>query len=231
MFHSPQATLNTLLWTLSIALQLTLLVALFKRRLARRVPIFAAMIGFYLFRSILLYVVFNHIDLAAYHALYDNLQIVDLLFQAAVSIEIAIHLTRAQTGWTLRRSLTPIALLALSILCTVLAVTLLPSQAPIPADRSQLFFSFLMILLFAWAQSLPATLARPIAAGFALYGIVNVSATFGRTYAALRADAPAYALWSYALAAIYLVVVLYWLLNLKPPRDTISTPTLSSHSD
>ena len=212
---SAQATLNTIVWIFSAALQLALFAALFSRRLARRIPIFTALIGFYLARSIFLYLVFGHIGLATYHALYDNLQIVDLLLQAGVAIEIAIHLSNSEPNLTLRRGLTPLALLALAVLCTALATMLLPAHAPIPADRAQLFFSFLMILLFVWSQTTPATLTRNEVAGFALYGIVNLSASFGRTYAALHEDLASYAIWSYALAVIYLIVILYWLLTLK----------------
>src|SRR5579875_1804035 len=122
MPHPAQATLNTIVWLFSAALQLALFAALFGRRLARRVPIFTTLIGFYLARSILLFLIFGHIDLATYHALYDDLQIVDLLLQAAVAIEIAIHLSNSQRGQTLRRGLTPLALLALAVLCTTLAV-------------------------------------------------------------------------------------------------------------
>ena len=219
----PQATINTSLWILSVALQLALFLILFKRGLARRVPVFTFLIGFYLLRSLLLYLIFSHIDPTTYHSLYDNLQIADIVLQAAVAIEIAIQLMRSLTGRTLRRIFTPVALLALAILCTLLATALLPPHAPIPADRAQLFFSFLMVLLFAWSLSTPATLTGNIAAGFALYGIVNLSATFGRTYAALHENAPAYALWSYALATIYLVVVVFWLVTLRCP------PTNPSH--
>lgn len=219
---SAQTALNAFVWLFSAALQLALFLVLFTRGLARRVPVFTALIGFYLARSILLYVIFGHIALAPYHALYDNLQIVDLLLQAGVAIEIAVHLSNSQPNLTLRRGLTPLALLVLAIICTAIADTLLPAHAPIPADRAQLFFSFLMLLLFAWAQTTPATLTRNIAAGFALYGVVNLTASFGRTYAVLRDNFIAYAIWSYALAAIYLVVILYWILTLKRPPETVS---------
>ena len=213
---SAQTALNAFVLIFSVALQLALFTVLFTRGLDRGIPIFTALIGFYLARSILLYLIFGHIALPAYHALYDNLQIADLLLQAGVAIEIAIHLSNSQPNLTLRRGLVPLALLALAIICTALASLMLPAHAPIPADRAQLFFSFLMILLFSWAQTTPATLTRNVAAGFALYGVVNLTASFGRTYAALRENFIAYALWSYALAAIYLVVILYWLLTLKP---------------
>lgn len=214
-----QATINTLVWILSVALQLALFAALFVRGIARRFPAFTSLIGFYFLRSVFLFLVFGHIPLPTYHSIYDNLQLVDLLLQAAVALEITFHLMRKQAGWTFR-SLAPVAYLALAILCTMLATALLPAHAPIPVDRTQLFFSFLMILLFTWSLSIPAILTRHIAAGFALYGIINICASFGRTYAALHDNALAYAIWSYALAGIYLVVVLLWLFTLRPQPET-----------
>lgn len=222
---SAQAALNAFVWLFSVALQLALFSVLFTRGLARRIPIFTALIGFYLARSILLYLIFGHIGLPAYRAIYDNLQIVDLILQAGVAIEIAIHLSNSQPNLTLRRGLTPLALLALAVIGTALATTMLPAHAPIPADRAQLFFSFLMVLLFVWSQTTPATLTRNVAAGFALYGVVNLTASFGRTYAVLHENFIAYAIWSYALAAIYLVVILYWLLTLKRTQLTPAAET------
>jgi len=215
-----QTTINTLLLTLSAAVELALLVALFSRGIVRRAPVFTVLIAFYLVRSVLLYAIFHHMNVASYHALYDSLQLTGLVVEAAVAIEIAVHLARSRAEQTLLNGLAPVALLALAVLCTALATMLLPEHAPIPTDRAELFFSFLMVLLFAWSLSTPAMLARNIAAGFALYSIADLSASFGRTYAALHQNAAAYELWSYAVAAIYIFVVLYWLVALKP----IQTP-------
>ena len=219
-----QNTLNTLLWIISLALQLALFAALFVRSVARRFPIFTSLIGFYLLRSALLFLIFDHVPPTTYHALYNALQLFDLLLQAAVAMEITLHLLRKQGVWTPLRSLAPLALLFLAAICTLLTTVLLPAHAPIPVDRTQIFFSFLMILLFTWALSIPTSSApvRRITAGFALYGIMNVSASLGRTYAALHNNPSLYATWSYALAGIYLIVVIFWLLTLKRPPNTAS---------
>lgn len=219
-----QATVNTLMWIASLALQLALFAALFVRGVARRFPIFTTLIGFYLVRSALLFLIFDHVAPIIYHSLYNTLLSLDLLVQAAVAIEIILHLIRNQGGWTLLRGLAPIAILLIATICTALIAALIPAHAPIPVDRTQFFFSFLMILLFTWALSIPAStlVVRRITAGFALYGIVNVSANFSRTYAAIHNDAPLYVTWSYTLAGIYLLVVLFWLLSLKGPQNHAS---------
>jgi len=221
MPHLTQTTINTLVWIVSLALQLALFSVLFARGIARRFPIFTALIGFYLLRSPLLFLIFNHIAPASYHSLYAGLALLDLLLQTAVAVEILLALIHAGGGWTHRNLLTTVAVLCLAALATALTTTLLPAHAPIPVDRTQFAFSFLMILLFAWALRVTAASnpVRHIAGGFALYGIVNVGANFGRAYAALQNNIPLYATWSYALAAIYLVVVLFWLLTLRTARN------------
>ena len=220
----PQAIINNIVWVIGLALQLALLIVLFRRHIARRFPCFTILIGFYLLRSALLFISFGHIDADDYQTLYSALILVDLLAQTAVAIELIHHLVRSLGGWTLRRSILPAIFLFLASICTLFTATLLPRYAPIPVDRTQLFFSFLMILLFAWAQSIPAssTIVRGITSGFALYGIINISANLGRTFAALHKNPTLYATWSYALAAIYLLVVLFWLLTLKRPHNATS---------
>jgi len=229
-----QTTINTLLWTLSIALQLALIAALFSRGLVRRAPVFTVLIAFYLVRSVLLYAIFHHMNVVSYHALYDSLQLTGLVVEAAVAIEIAVHLARSRAEQTLLNGLAPVALLALAVLCTALATMLLPEHAPIPTDRAQLFFSFLMVLLFAWSLTTAATLTRNIAAGFALYSIADLSASFGRTYAALHQNAAAYELWSYVVAVLYIFVVLYWLVTLKDHEHRAldsASPTINRTRD
>jgi hypothetical protein len=216
-----QSTINTLVWIVSLALQLALFSALFARAIARRFPIFTSLIGFYLLRSAILFLIFGHVGPAAYHTLYNDLTLLDLLIQTAVAVEILIHLVHAGGGWTRSNVLVTIAIVCVATAATALTTTLLPAHTPIPVDRTQFFFSFLMLFLFAWALRVTAAsnLVRHIAGGFALYGIVNVGANFGRAYAAIQNNVPLYATWSYTLAAIYLVVVLFWLFTLRSERD------------
>jgi hypothetical protein len=221
------ATINDVVWGAGIALQLALVVALFTRRIARRLPCFTALIVFYLLRSALLFLLYGHVDDDAYQSLYDGLLLFELLAEAAFVAELLNQIMRSLGGWTLRRTLVPAVFLLISSVCTLVAAAVLPARAPVPVDRTQLFFSFLMILLFAWAQSIAAssTIVRKIAAGFALYGIVNVSANLGRSYAAIHKDVALYSTWSYALDGIYLVVVIFWLVTLRPlPGPSLSDP-------
>ena len=52
--------LNLILWAVSLMLQCLLLTALFSRAIARRIPILAVLIGFYILRSVASYTVFRY---------------------------------------------------------------------------------------------------------------------------------------------------------------------------
>ena len=129
--------------------------------------------------------------------------------------------------WSVRQGLLLLGLLWTAGLCTFLATAILPPHAPLRADRSQLFFSFFMIFLCAWAYRPRASgsLARRIISGIALYGIVNIAANIGRINAAAYKLPRVYAAWSYALVATYLIVVVLWLATLRmPPDRSLSAP-------
>ena len=67
------ATLNTSVWALSLVLQGTLFVLLFSRGIARRFPFFTSLIGFYILRSAVLFLIFNHVSPSNYSGLRDLL--------------------------------------------------------------------------------------------------------------------------------------------------------------
>ncbi len=95
---SPQAinpqTINTIVWTFSLALQALLVVAVFGRRIARRLPCFTILILFYPLRSALLFAVIGHIPAGDYGALYSTLSLVDILLQIGFAVEIGFRLIR-----------------------------------------------------------------------------------------------------------------------------------------
>jgi hypothetical protein len=225
MASPTHAAVSALVWSTGLVLQLALVVRLFTRRVAHSFPCFTALIAFYLLRSAVLFISYGRIDADNYNTLYEGLQLVELLAQAAVVVELTHHIMRDQGGWTLRRAVAPITLLITTSIATGIAVTQLPTRTPIPVDRTQLFFSILAVLIFAWAQSVrtASAIVRHITAGFAVYGIVSISANLGRTYAAIHKDPALYAKWSYAIAVTYLAVVAMWLVVLKRPRETASS--------
>lgn len=223
-----QPTINNSLWTLSLILQIALVVAIFARHIARRVPCFTALLIFYPLRAALLFILFGHLTPANYATFYATLSYVDLVLQAIVVIEIALHLLREPGSITLLRTTLLFPLLALAAGATALVLAQLPTNAPIPADRVQTFLSFVMLALFVWTIAASrSTILRPITLGLALYASASLFAQTGRITAALHRDADAYARWSYISAATYLIVVCLWFLTLKPPppNPTNTEPT------
>ncbi|RSL16906.1 hypothetical protein EDE15_2433 [Edaphobacter aggregans] len=221
------ATLNTLVWALSLVLQCILFALLFSRGIARRFPFFASLIGLYILRSAVLFLIFNHVSPSNYTGLRNLLLLLEIIVQICVAVELTLPLARQRGGWSVRQGLLLLGLLWTAGLCTFLATAILPPHAPLRADRSQLFFSFFMIFLCAWAYRPRAfgSLARRIISGVALYGIVNIAANIGRINAAADKLPRVYAAWSYALVAIYLIVVVLWLATLRmPPDRSLSAP-------
>jgi hypothetical protein len=224
-----QSAINNTLWTLSLILQIALVVALFARHIARRVPCFTALLTFYPLRAALLFALFSYLTPPNYASLYSTLSYIDLVLQAIVAIEIAHHLIRELGGITIPRATLVFLLLALCSGATALVLAQLPTHAPIPPDRAQTFLSFLMLALFVWTIAASrSTILRPITLGLALYASVSLFAQTGRITAALHRDADTYARWSYISVATYLIVVCIWFLTLKlpPPQSpTQEIPT------
>jgi hypothetical protein len=56
-----QLALNNIVWTLSLILQVSLVAAVFARKIPRSFPAFAALIIFYPVRAVLLYGLYGHL--------------------------------------------------------------------------------------------------------------------------------------------------------------------------
>ena len=226
-----QTTINNSLWTLSLILQIALVVSLFARQIARRVPCFTALLIFYPLRAALLFGLFSYLTPPNYATLYSTLSYIDLVLQAIVAIEIAHHLIRELGGITLLRATLVFLLLALCSGATALVLAQLPTHAPIHPDRVQTFLSFLMLALFVWTIATSrSTILRPITLGLALYASVSLFAQTGRITAALHRDPEAYARWSYISATTYLIVVCIWFLTLKSPPPQSPTQEIPPDS-
>jgi len=83
--QSTQSAITTWIWGLSLILQLTLFIALFNRRIARLFPLFTAFVGFYLLRSVLLYLSFDYVSGETYGQLYNFLLLFDILIQLGLA--------------------------------------------------------------------------------------------------------------------------------------------------
>ncbi|CAN5662921.1 hypothetical protein BH10ACI4_BH10ACI4_26530 [soil metagenome] len=213
--------LNNILWLISLLLQIILLAALFSRNIPRRLPAFTTLIAFYPLRAALLFTLYGHLAPATYGGLYTNLALLDLILQAVVAVELTLHLLREPATQTrskpLPRALALLPVVAAAAAATLLVVRQLPTTAPIPTDRAQTFLSFLYLGIFIWTTATTQSpLLRPITLGFALNASISLFSQTGHITAALHRDAQAYARWSYASAATYLIVVCLWYLTLKP---------------
>jgi hypothetical protein len=219
--------LQAFLWGLGIVLQLILFVALFIRKLARRVPCFTALIGFYLLRSALLYLIYGFIDASAYYQLTQISQSLEVFLLIAVAIELLLPLLRDESGWKQNRVLTCIALIAIATLCTWQVSRKTTIEGLFHADRVQVFFGGFMLLLWAWSYITPRTgPSLTILRGFALYGVITLASTFGHAHALRQQDKRGYIAWSYASAITYLFVVILWLVTFQQTKSTPQILTL-----
>jgi hypothetical protein len=219
-----------LVWACSLVLQSALFISLFSRRISNRFPFFTNLIGFYLVRSALLYLIFGFISVSAYGGLYRDLLLLDILVQACAVFEITSALIRELDGRTCRRAFIPLALLCAAAIATAFVIGILP-HSRIPIDRGQLFFAFLLILLWGWAILTPTSsqMVRYITRGLAFYSLISLLATMGRALASAHNHSGRYATWSYTLAGGYLVVIIFWLLNLKRPSENAARGQIRNH--
>lgn len=214
---TAQATYSTVtawIWVLGLILQIILFIALFNRRIAPAYPLFTVFVGFYLIRSVFLYLSFDYVSRQTYGRLYNFLLLFDILIQLGLATELCAALIRSMDGWTTNRLLYVTGITLLAALGTWLAVSVMPHTS-IRLDRSQLFFSIIAISLLIASLHSSNGLFRTIAQGWGIFGIVSFTADIGRVVAGAGNHPRTYAAWSYALATTYLIVVVFWLAMLR----------------
>lgn len=222
-----RAAVNNLTWVLSVLLQLALLTVVVGRGIARRLPFFTLLLGFYPLRAILLFSLFGHLAAETYAGLYSGLAVAGLVLMLLAAAELAWRLwgvaglepaAAEARGWWVG------TIVAWSAAATAVLRRQLPVHTPVPVDQVQIFGEWVFTGLAAWALTLPArrlgTLRR-VAIGFGVWGLLDVLATVLRTFAASRRDAPAFALWSYVSSGAYLGVVIFWIVTLKRDRADV----------
>lgn len=211
-------TINTYIWAAGLVLQAVLFALLWLRRLPRRAVVFTFLIGFYIVRSTVL----KLLPLQG-RGLYDGLALLDLCLQLLLVAELTIRAFRSRWQWTWPNRAKFAGLVVSGIAVAWGVAIALTAPGRVPVDRGAVFVSVLMmLLLLAMMVTAVSGLPRRIAEGFAFYGLVGIAAAVGRNHAALHANASAYATWAYIQAGTYLVVVLYWLLTLRPDSRMLS---------
>jgi hypothetical protein len=218
--HPSQGEVNTAIWVVGIAVQIALVVAIFRRGIARSFPGFAVLVVFYPLRSALLFALSGRLESDDYNALHNALSLAEAPLQLFVAIELLLRRMRETGGWTARRI--PLALLIFSapFALTAFAMNMIPAR--VGQDRVPVFMGFVMLVVFAAIVkgALSANAVR-IAGGFALFALAQFAALAGRAHAMQLRDTSAYLAWSYLPAISYLAIVLFWTVALK--RETKET--------
>ena len=211
-------TINRTLWATGLALQCALAVAVFRRGIARRFPCFTALICFYPLRAALLFVLAGRVDAEVYNPLFSALAFTEVLLQVAIAVELMLRINQEmgaeQRTTAGRRWVALLILLGFAGGLTWLVLRFTPVRAPV--DRVQVFVWFLMIAPFVvtlkYARSVNPV---RIAAGFAVFSLIQLAGSFGRAHAFVKHDAGWYLGWSYAPGVGYLAVVIFWLISLR----------------
>jgi hypothetical protein len=209
---------NTTILTLGLVLQCALVYVVFRRGVARRFPLFAALLVFQPVRSALLFGLSGRIDSSLAISVYGVLSFIDAALQVMVAVELARRLIRGMGGWTHLRALLCLALLCAASVFAFGALVLVPHR--IFNDRLQLFAWFVLLALFGavLSGSRSPNLTR-ISAGFSAFSLMQFAALAGRTVAFLHRDAGQYLAWSYLPAAGYFAIVVFWLIALQKESE------------
>ena len=204
------------IWTAGLAAHLLLIAVLVGRGWARRFPFFTLLIAFDVVRALALALVLSHLarpELLLASRVFDT---ADLLLEFAVLAELV--LTALWPLGKLRRIAWPLLLLA----CGVLIVSRVAPVRHYNHGLAALLLHFLLGVLFTeWAIAL-ALLLRPLGlrwrAGVAAisfgYGLYSAVLIFAGGYFRLGRDLSDYIFFSYLRIAVYLLVVLWWILSL-----------------
>jgi len=207
-----RATINNSLFMAGLVLQAGLLALAFLRGISRKIPSFTLLLVFYPMRALVLFVLPRVIGPSDFGVAYRELSLFGLLLQLIVAAEIDWRLWRVlgAARW---------GLLLVPVVAWMGALALwaaLPARTPLPVDRVQMFCSMVMILLCGFALAGHADLLlRRVIAGLAVFGVVDLVATAGKSIAALHRNAASFTVWSYVDAGAYLLVVLFWMVSLE----------------
>jgi hypothetical protein len=215
MFELPsRAVMNRAIWSVGLVLQTALVWVVFRRGVARRFPGFTALIVLYPLRAALLFALSGRMEADDYDTMVHVLGMLELALQAWVVVEIVLRLARAAGGWTGRRSIALLGLVAIALSLTVVTFHLLPAEQS--ADRVQIMAGFLMMGLFAAALKMAVSRNLVlIPAGFAAFAAIQLASLAGCGYAGIHHNGGAFVAWSYAPACGYLGVVMFWLAALR----------------
>jgi hypothetical protein len=215
--------MNNVLWTVGLILQILLLAALLRGGLARKLPLFTALIAFYVARSVFLFAGSELMEDEAYSLCEQALSLIDILFQILVAWEL-LRAGRSDAG--ARAQAAPLGSKALLFGALIVGSAALAwglSEIP-PLNRSRqfdrgiIFTAALMLMVAAYTliskKAAHAAAARRVLTGYSVLAAAVICAQVGKSFAQLQRDPRAYYLWSYVAIVAYLAVLGFWLVAL-----------------
>jgi hypothetical protein len=173
------------------------------------------------------------LDRALYVELASVMSLADLALQLAVAWSLIHSFTQARPGrrgrqaarfWNSALILFAVGLVVAGAL-TVVLVSALPIHSPVPLDRG-ILFSGLMFLLLAFVPGRTANAPENrLLVGFCAVSTANILAQYGRMFAAAQHDARLFLGWTYANIAVWVCVLVFWILRLQPGTDPVPSGT------
>lgn len=227
--------INPLLLFTTLVASITLLGVMWQRRLSRRLLLFFVLLVFYVVRSAVLLVAVRLFNPATYANVSELMSLLDIVLQLVLAYSLIHFLTR------LRRNAKPagsrllgsaVFLFSAALLCAALltmgVVAALPVYSPVPLDRAIVFtgFVFLLLLLFVRRRGGNTPESR-LLIGFSIASAANIIAQYGRTLSAAQNDPTLFLLWAYANAVVWIGVLVFWIIRLRPTSPA-TLPTRAS---
>jgi hypothetical protein len=208
-----------LIWTAGFLGHLLLLGVLIVRGRAQRFPFFTLLILFYLLRSLTILLLLGHLAPPGLHLASLVFDVTDLLLECAVLTQLVFAgLTPLDT---LHRVLLPLLLVA----SAALVVThLVPVSHYYTRAAPLLLHYYLAVFMLEWAlvlffllRSLGLTWHSHVAAITFGFGVYSAALLFAGGYFSNGRELREYVFFSYFRIAIYLLVVLWWIVTLWRP--------------
>ena len=205
-----------IIWAAGLVGHLLVVAALIARGRARRFPCFTLLIVFDILRALALALLLGHLAPPALHVASIAFEITDLLLEFAVLTELV--LTALWPLGRLRRIMLPSLLLASG----ALIVTHLAPVRHYTGRFAPLLLHFLLGVLFLEWSLVLASLLRPlrlrwrsdVAAISFGFGVYSAALLFAGGYFRVGRDLSDYIFFSYLRIAVYLLVVLWWVITL-----------------
>ena len=226
--------IEILFWRLGLLGHFALLVLLLVRRRAKAFPLFTALIGMNVVRSLTLYVVHLHAGRVPYLDTYFSFALVDFSLQIGVVWEIASKVFRPTGAWATDTRAGTLTLLAVfAVVALVIASMPAPPERRLLKDlldRGNLLSSVLVCELFLGMIALSVqahlpwkTHAARIAQGLGFYSMVGLLTAGVQSVTGLARRMPVSHALSVFREATYLACLLYWIVTLwlsgPPPRE------------